>query len=169
MMVPWKSVFVALAACALLGMSLTGCGREAEKPSDLPDLVPIAAVVKFQGEPVPDAKVLFSPVSGKYSAAGVTDSQGRAVMKTDGTYEGVPAGSYKVAVVKLPPTQSAPQSSESLQNPEDYEKQYQATATSGAAAVQSALPAKYASFETSGLTATVPPAEGNEILFELQQ
>ncbi len=169
MMVNRKSVFVTLAACTLLGLSLPGCGGKAERPADLPDLVPIVTVVKFKGEPVPEAKVLFSPVSGKYSAAGVSDSQGRAVMKTDGVYEGVPAGSYKVAVIKLPPSQSTGQSSESLQNPEDYEKQFLATSTSGSAGVQSALPPKYASFETSGLTVTVPSPDGKELLVDLQQ
>jgi hypothetical protein len=135
----------------------------------LRDLVPVVAVVKFKGEPVPDAKVLFSPESGKYSAAGVTDKQGRAVMKTEGTFEGVPAGSYKVAIAKVAPAESAGQTSESAENPEDYEKQFMETSTTRAATVQSALPTKYASFETSGLTATVPPEAGSEVVFELQQ
>lgn len=168
-MFAYKFVLVPLAACTLLGLSLPGCAGKAKKPADLPDLVPIVTVVKFKGEPVSDAKVLFAPISGKYSAAGVTDSEGRAVMKTDGVYEGVPAGSYKVSVVKLPPSQSAAQSSETPENPEDYEKQFLATSTSGSAVVQSALPSKYASFESSGLTVTVPPAGGNEIPIDLQE
>lgn len=168
-MVAWKSFLPIFVACVFAGTTLVGCSRGPRKPSDLGELVPVVAVVKFKGEPVPDAKVLFSPASGKYSAAGVTDNQGRAIMKTEGTFEGVPAGSYKVAIVKVPPAQSAGQPSESSENPEDYEKEFMAATTTREATVQSALPSKYASFETSGLTATVPPDGGNEIVFELQQ
>ncbi|GAB6185475.1 hypothetical protein [Thermopirellula anaerolimosa] len=164
-----RSVLASVTACTLLGLIASGCSRGPQKPSDLPDLVPVVAVVKFKGEPVSDAKVLFAPESGKYSAAGVTDAEGRAVMKTEGTYDGVPAGTFKVAVVKVPPPDTTSQPTESAENPEDYERQFRATPTTGAAVVQTALPSRYASFDSSGLSVTVPPASGNEIVLELQQ
>src|SRR5690606_19093803 len=61
---------------------------------------PCTITVTYNGQPVADASVLLAPQSGEFSAAGVTDMEGKAVMKTDGMYEGVVAGEYMAGVTK---------------------------------------------------------------------
>jgi len=164
-----KQTLVMAGALLLIALNQLSCGRGPKKSNDMPDLLPCVAVVKFRGEPVSNAKVLFSPVSGRFSAAGLTDSQGRAVMKAEGSYDGVVPGSYKVAILSQPVSaQTQTQSGESSADPEEYAKQFLASATTSDHKVQSTLPSKYASFESSGLLVTVNTDSGREVVFDLK-
>lgn len=148
-----------MAGCLLLA----GCHSGPKKPADLPELVPCTILVKYKGSPVDGAKVMLQPVSGRRSAAGLTGSDGRAVMKTDGTYNGVVPGDYRVAIVKQAAAETQAKSSSEL-TPEEYAKSLEAKPSQP----QHLLPPKYASFESSGLTISVKAGEPAEKVIDLQ-
>lgn len=90
-------------ACALVAS--IGCSKGIKKPADLPNLNPTKITVTYEdGEPVPDATVvlrLAQQGGGRtWNVVGQTDAQGLAIMKTDGNWEGVPAGDYQGMVTK---------------------------------------------------------------------
>ena len=82
-----------------------GCQKGPKKPSDLPALQPTTITVTYDdGSPVDEATVvlrLAQPTGGRtWNVVGVTDATGKAVMKTDGNWDGVPAGDYQGMVTK---------------------------------------------------------------------
>lgn len=82
-----------------------GCGGGIKKPADLPKLEPTTITVTYDdGEPVPEATVVLrlAQQSGgrTWNVVGQTDATGKAVMKTDGNWDGVPAGDYEGMVTK---------------------------------------------------------------------
>jgi hypothetical protein len=127
-----------LAAALLL---LAGCNR-----SGL-NLAPVEGVVTFKGAPVEKAGVLFKPSSGPI-AIGTTDSEGRFTLTT-ANKDGALIGDHRVSISKT--EQLAPQfPGERFPR---YETKY-------------LIPQKYASPETSGLTATVKSGK-NPVEFKL--
>ncbi|MCL2120208.1 MAG: Ig-like domain-containing protein [Planctomycetaceae bacterium] len=90
-------------AWMFLGLSLLlfafGCAKDV--PKGFPALHPCTITVMQDGAPLAGASVLFKPTQyDSLSASGKTDEKGVAVMMVQATYEGVPAGKYKVMVVK---------------------------------------------------------------------
>jgi hypothetical protein len=100
----------------------TGCTSKKtvkERPT-----FPVKGTVLFEGRPVGDALVVFHPPVGRddppvFSMAR-TDANGRFEVSTYKPYDGAPAGSYRVSVVKyddqegthlLPPTYADPATS----------------------------------------------------------
>ncbi len=82
-------------------VSTVGCGGGA--PADFPPLHPCSITILADGAPLEGALVGLTPDStqpGGLSGAGQTDAKGVAVIKTQGAYDGVPAGKYKVSVRK---------------------------------------------------------------------
>ena len=87
----------------LLSVLLLGCSGN---PAGMPVLYPCKITVTQEGTPLADATVIMSNVSDPaigdaWSAAGRTDSNGVAVIQTNGQYPGAPAGAYKIIVEKI--------------------------------------------------------------------
>jgi hypothetical protein len=87
--VPWGIFVVCLMAC--------GCGR-------VSDAVPVAGIVLVDGKPLENVAVSFTPISGQAipgpSSSGITDDQGRFVLKTVGDQRtaGAVPGKHRVTL-----------------------------------------------------------------------
>lgn len=84
-----------LTRMSLLAMAAAcfGCGEPG------PNIVPVRGVVLADGRPVPDAAVLFVPVSGGRPAEAVTDENGAFELTTLERGDGALVGEHRVAVV----------------------------------------------------------------------
>jgi hypothetical protein len=138
-----KSRWVGMLAVVL---GLSGCGD----PS--PTVSPVRGQVLYNGRPVPHAQVTFHPVGesscGVVRPVGKVDDQGRFTLTSFKDGDGAPPGEYRVTVVWYLARPTRPGSDETVSA--NY------------------LPAKYATADTSQLTATVT-AGGNELRpFELK-
>ncbi len=132
---------VSVSMCALLGVALVcvgGCGR-----GDRPDVGLVAGTVTMNGEPLPNAEVLFAPADGRPSM-GFTDSSGRYELIHIRDTKGALLGMHQVRITTR---------QEAL--PDDY----------SGPPIQENIPAKY-NTETT-LTADVKAGE-NTIDFDLQ-
>jgi hypothetical protein len=160
-----------------------------------PKITTVAAsgTVTLDGKPVENASVTFFPAnkdSGGRQALGVTDSSGRFTLKTHlggtATEAGAEANEYKVTVVRS--KEHAKLDGPTPTDPEEIKKkaaearaggasQAQKSMAEGEAAkntrgkamgVESELPAKYAEYGTTDLTATVKAGQKNDFTFELK-
>jgi hypothetical protein len=129
-----------------LGFSglLVGCARSSNAKT-----TPVEGVVTFLGKPVPGAIVTFIPENAPL-ATGETDSEGRFVLMTRRPGDGTVPGNCRVTIAKF--VLEAPKADD----------QEGATPTG-----QSLLPEKYASIETSGLSAQVEAGKKNSFTFDL--
>jgi len=81
---------------------LMGCGKDLNRPDDLPKLYhPVSVTVTQEGKPLEGATVtLISKTPAKYgTCSATTDASGTATLRTYG-YNGVPRGQYAVTVEK---------------------------------------------------------------------
>ncbi|MBR6387870.1 MAG: carboxypeptidase regulatory-like domain-containing protein [Thermoguttaceae bacterium] len=97
-----KAILLMLACVCALAL---GCNNGPKKPDDLPKLIPTTIVVQYDdGTPVAEATVaLRNPDANAgrtWNLTGVTDAQGKVALKTDGQWDGAPAGTYQVMVTK---------------------------------------------------------------------
>jgi hypothetical protein len=122
-------------------LSLAGCGQDAG-----PQAYPVHGQVFYNGRPVANAQVTFHPVGDAGRTAvrpvGKVDVDGRFTLTSFKHGDGAPAGEYRVTVVWYLATPTRPGGDETVSA--NY------------------LPQKYASAETSHLTATVTPG-GNDL------
>jgi hypothetical protein len=121
----------------------------------------VRGTVTLNGEPVPAGTgVVFVSDEG-FSASGQVDAGGAYELSSANSGKRVPAVSYKVMI-------SAPSGGEGTAEETDYEAMMEASASGQAssAAALSAIPAKYGSTATSGLTFTVDAGD-NTIAIEL--
>jgi len=143
----------------LLLISILGCRRGPTKPDDLPALTPCTLTILHKGSPLSDATVTLVPKSGNWVGVGQTGADGKVVIQTNGRYEGVPAGTYRVTVTKqaaagnLPPDPTTPE-----------EDRAYAEAIKAAKSAKPLIPEKYTKWETSGLTVTVSESPLSETL-----
>lgn len=145
-------------------LAASGCSQGGPtKPDHIPDLTPCVVQVTYNGHPVEGANVLLAPVSGQHSAAGITDATGKAVMRTDGLYEGVVAGEFMASVTKK--EKLALDLGGTPEDPAEYAA-YEAKLRAQPKP-KHLLPEKYSSFTKSGLTLRVTEGMGNEETFEL--
>ncbi len=77
-----------------VAMLLAGCGGGAD---DVPQTFPVTGVVKLDGQPLPEARVTFIP-EGEAACAGITDAEGRYVLKHRSGAEGAPPGAARVQI-----------------------------------------------------------------------
>jgi len=143
--------------------------------------VPVTGLVLLDNEPVAGVTVSFSPDDPKkgMAAVGTTDSQGRFKLTTRVAGDGAVPGEYTVTISKSSAkatgtatvaASSDPRSSSGNLTEEQKrealakmtEAQKQKTYTSG-----SDIPAKYASRDTSGFTASVTSGGPNELTFAM--
>jgi len=90
---------VLLLLFALLAVS--GCGRQ-KLPPGMPKLFKVTMTITQEDKPLAEAMVTLDQTDGQWSAQGTTDANG--VIKkfyTNGQYEGVVAGKFKVCVRKI--------------------------------------------------------------------
>ncbi len=95
--------FFALALACVCAVAV-GCSKGPKKPADLPPLYPATITVVYDdGTPVDQATVALRPAGGgnaQWNVTGVTHAQGKLVCKTNGNWDGAPAGSYEAMVTK---------------------------------------------------------------------
>ncbi|MGL6195669.1 MAG: carboxypeptidase-like regulatory domain-containing protein [Thermoguttaceae bacterium] len=92
---------IVLVIAFLLLPTFIGCGPKV--PADMPKLYPCTVVITQDNQPLEGAVVtLFhqDPSLQKWTAGGLTDVSGKVVLKTQGRYDGVAEGDYKVTVTK---------------------------------------------------------------------
>lgn len=126
---------------------IAGCSRyhEDEWSRQWPPRFPTSGVVTLDGAPVEEAVVTFATTrsdrNGKeFTAVGITDPQGRFVLRTFRPADGAVEGTHAVTISK---------------------------SSMDKGKLEHAIPSKYARFETSGLTADVTKKSTNEFRFEL--
>ena len=86
--------------CGLI-LFIAGCGG-AKKPDGMPALHKTTLTFTQGGTPLAEATVALVPLEGAmtWPAGGVTDNNGVLRVKTQGQFEGAPAGNYKITVSK---------------------------------------------------------------------
>ncbi|MDO5552768.1 MAG: carboxypeptidase-like regulatory domain-containing protein [Planctomycetia bacterium] len=84
------------------------CGCQPQRPEGLEKLYPVQLTFTQETKPLEGAIVSLTSVdkSVRYTVGGVTDASGVVLLYTQGQYKGVPAGTYKVRVVKTEETES---------------------------------------------------------------
>lgn len=141
-------------ACFLVAASI-GCSRYRQDKwtRARPETHPARVVVTYRGAPVEGAIVTFlttlSDRQRDYDAVGYTGRDGACRMKTFREGDGAVAGIHRVRIEKT-----------------SFELGPGGEASGGGRLVN-ALPRRYASFGTSGLSAEVIPKMRNEFHFEL--
>lgn len=159
-------VFRVLARVGLIALPLVAAGCSG---SDDLRLVEAGGVVTYQGAPLADARVTFVPEKGPV-ATGVTDLEGRFELRTGGRH-GVVTGPSKVSVTAPGAETSGQVATGDPGNPESM-KAMMSQMIEGQKGVKQkepagAIPKKYGSAQTSGLTATVTDDPGQN-RFELK-
>jgi uncharacterized SAM-binding protein YcdF (DUF218 family) len=145
----WYRLFI-LAIAAIL--TSTGCGRRMDKwEARRPKTYRVQGRVLLDGKPEADVIVSFESKAHNLTAVGLTDADGRFLLKTFKEGDGAVAGDHAVALVKriqVAPADAAPDAprTEVLVSPK-----------------------RYATSATSGLTATVVEKGPNAITFEMSK
>ncbi|EAQ81827.1 carboxypeptidase-like regulatory domain-containing protein [Blastopirellula marina] len=115
-------------------------------------LQPLQGTVTLDGQPLADAAISFSPVTGGRPATGKTDADGQFTLASYTAGDGLPAGSYKVTIVKIATkrqAQAAPSNSEELSETQSLGNLEQG--------VSFVTPVKYSSPATTDLIVDVTP------------
>jgi hypothetical protein len=77
----------------VLAAALQGCGS-----SSGPEVASVAGTVTVDGTPLSDAMVTFSPVSGGRESYGVTDQNGRYLLRYNSRTKGAELGEHEVRI-----------------------------------------------------------------------
>lgn len=140
---------LALSLACLCAVAV-GCSKGPKKPADLPALNPTTVTVVYDdGTPVDGATVILLPADGtnpKWNLAGVTDAQGKLVLKTNGNWDGAPSGSYSATVSKIVTVESDEVNADGLREVLSCTRY---------------VDQKYSSLQASGLTAEVKDGENS--------
>ena len=136
-----------LVIALLLCITVVGCGGA----SDAPALVKVSGVVKFQGQPLPEATLTFYPAKGPVGVAR-TNANGEFQVRTNGTL-GTIVDTHKVTVAVSAEAAEAP--------PMDGNEM--------AVANKSILPKKYADKETTDLQINIPDGGNESLVLELTE
>ena len=91
-----KTIALLVVASAALLLS-AGCNKQT-LPDGMPELFPLTVNVKQGGEPAPDMLLTFNADGLAWGVGAKSDAQGKAVIMTQGQYNGAPAGEYTVTV-----------------------------------------------------------------------
>jgi len=164
-------------------LMVAGCGE---------NLIQLKGIVNLDGSPVENATVTFSTEDGKNAYVGLSDAGGNFTLSY-GSKSGLPAGTYKVTVVKTPKLAGVSQEGMNPGSP-DYAKfmQKEMKETGGASkmpmsgpggkagmmmpggggptkesAPKTDLPAIYSALKTSPLSFKVP-ADTNPLVIDLK-
>jgi hypothetical protein len=149
----------ALWCLALGSLIVAGC-QSSQLPPNARPTKPVTVTVMYKGAPVEGAGVTFTAEINPIAAYGMTDKSGKAPLKTYIEGDGAVIGKHKVSVSKMEVTGGG---EASIDSPD-----YDPTSAGGPPPVpKSLIPMKYASSDTSGLTAEVTESGPNEITLEL--
>jgi len=153
-----------LASFALLSLIIAapGCGGGSKPPAPV---FPVSGSVKYKGKPIVGADVTFFNAEANRSAFGRTDDKGEYQLTTFSAHDGAVAGKSVVTIAKVE-VQEVTTPVASVDSP-DYQPPGLNQSTNPVKP-KSSLPAKYASQETSGLTAVVNTDAPNELDFDLK-
>lgn len=132
---------------------VSGCGGIA----DAPKLSDVQGVVTFQGAPLSEANVVFTPSSGPI-AIGTTDAEGMFKLSTHGS-PGASLGIHHVTIRAYKPL--SPSSKKTAPDADDSEDQ-------AGPPLVSSIPEKYGNPRESGLTAQVEGKKQNVFEFHLK-
>lgn len=83
-----------LVACGLFIVAAVGCGGP---PADLPDIGAVSGVVTLDGQPLENARVMFTPDHSRPSGA-MTDANGRYELVFNEKIKGAAVGKHKVRI-----------------------------------------------------------------------
>lgn len=149
-----------------LAVLATGCGG-GEDAANRVETYNVSGTITMGGEPVADAAVVFSPQGDQPAATGRTNDQGKFTsLRTYQSGDGAAAGDYVVVVSKS--SGGGPEIGHDPQNSESVDPaQFQHSEGGGQQGNDSEFPQKYATKETSDLTATVTADGDNTFQFEL--
>ena len=157
-----RNLIVAFGLVALAGLG--GCSGKGGS------FATVSGVITHNGNPVDGARVTFYSTlevdGAKQMAYGaLTDSNGKYVIATVGKDPGIPAGMYKVTVVKYEGKGYTPQEGIDA-------GQLDAMASDqgggGKGGPVNLLPAAYATVTASKLTATLEPGKNKDVNFDLK-
>ncbi|MEX0793639.1 MAG: carboxypeptidase-like regulatory domain-containing protein [Pirellulaceae bacterium] len=144
-----KSSVIASWTLSCLVAVVVGCSSDSR-----PAGIPVRGMVAFKGQPVKGADVAFSGDNGAISAFARTDENGKFEMNSLNTQAGIPPGTYRVKITQVSVQSDwTPEHDEGVR-PKKTEKL--------------GIPAKYAGYASSGLTAVVSEGEPNEVNFDLK-
>jgi len=79
-----------------------GCsgGGQRKKPADMPPLFPSTLIFTQEGVPLAGARItLYS--DSKWGVGGLTNENGEVKLVTQGYFDGIPEGTYKITVHKV--------------------------------------------------------------------
>jgi hypothetical protein len=133
-------------AFLVLGLLAAGCGPGAGNPGG----VGVKGTVSLGGTPLTKGTVTFQPAKAGEgnTATGAIQSDGSFTLGTAAKGDGVLPGEYKVAIISV-------------------ESEATMDAAGKPVPAKSAIPEKYGSTATSGLTATVDIGQSEPIHFDL--
>jgi hypothetical protein len=117
---------------------LVGCGSPGTAPT-----LPASGTLLYNGEPAKDAKVIFTPKTGR-PATGKTDEDGRFVLSTFEPGDGAVPGNHLVTISDL------------KRNWNDEKS-------------KSRFPSPYERTDTTPLKVVIAPENENSFTFELEQ
>lgn len=80
---------------SLLSLFLIGCSYT---PDDMPKLAPVSGVVTLDGQPLPDAEILFQPKSGRAST-GMSDENGEYTLLFNRNTYGAKIDDHDVSII----------------------------------------------------------------------
>ena len=91
-----------IAVFAFFALAVTGCNPGQKLPEGMPPLTPCTLTITQDGKPLEGATISLFSIGGAQSfyPGGKTDANGKAEIFTNGKYQGVPDGKYKVVVSK---------------------------------------------------------------------
>ncbi|UUO08853.1 carboxypeptidase-like regulatory domain-containing protein [Blastopirellula sp. J2-11] len=144
-----RRIFAAAMTLSLASLIL-GCNRGPALPANLPPLTACTLQIQYKQTPVTEATVTLIPAHGDWVGVARTDATGKAVVQTQGRYDGVPAGDYSITVTKYEPVTDLP--------PDPATPEEDAASTLSASHQskrKSLVPEKYTKPETTDLKLTI--------------
>ncbi len=140
-----RQEFGLLPVILMLAFAVGGCNHSETGPTT----IPVTGKVTYKGEPLSNATVSFTANGTGKSCDAITNEAGEFSLQTylpnGDAKAGAVAGEYEVTVIKLD------ESNLSMSAPPKH-----------------LLPVKYSRTKTSGLSASISGAGGQQLLFELK-
>jgi len=160
-----KSILLRAEALSVVVL-LAGCsGGQDAWSQKLPATVPAEGIVLLDGQPVEGASIVLDPVApAKHAASAVTSSGGKFELKAFPSKEGAVPGSYQVGITKQVSTGQG-----AAWKPKEFgEDAGHAEKSPPPTEWKNALPEKYETAQTSGLTVVIPEGGTSKLKIELK-
>ncbi len=145
------------------GLILAGCGG-GDGPKPVP-VFKVTGTVTFQGKPLTQAIVTFSPKESQPVAFGMTNDKGEFTLTTYKTGDGAAAGSYGVVVSKS----AAPSGTDGGHSLDPKHSTGKASHDESSPASGGLIPLAYSDATKTPLDAKVDPSKENKFTFEIKE